>query len=179
MLNHTRQNTHKTQIPAPGQIGYLTAGYDTYLGPLYYQGKRQRYQITAYPLTDSADPRYSIGIHTIHARRLADGETIQISARHFRPEEEHEDVNAGWRQRHHDDTRRRRQEQRQEGAARAAENRDAAIRWWAEQTPPVTVPSWKTDDPTRPAPSAAERRRSRRRKKTRRQRAARRNRSAA
>ncbi|MGH2523660.1 MAG: hypothetical protein ACRDH2_14245 [Anaerolineales bacterium] len=64
--NHSR-------LPAPGAlvrvVGLAAQGF----------APRDRWRVESYPLTDSPDPRYAIGIHTVRLRRLADGREAQVS----------------------------------------------------------------------------------------------------
>lgn len=66
MLKGKRQNVHHSKLPPPGTIGYIV-GLST-INP------RRPCIVSHYPLTDSPDYRYSIGIHTFWVRFLDNSE---------------------------------------------------------------------------------------------------------
>lgn len=67
-----RTNYHHSKLPPVGEIvrirGLERNGYDP----------REKWQVVAYPLNDNVSP-YSIGIHTVHIRRLQDRRTARVS----------------------------------------------------------------------------------------------------
>lgn len=71
MLDYKRQNVHHSKLPKPGVIGCIVG--------LSTVDPRRRCIVVAYPLTDSADYRYSIGIHTVFVRFLDSGEICRFS----------------------------------------------------------------------------------------------------
>jgi hypothetical protein len=71
MLQCHRQNVHHSKLPKPGAVGYIVG--------LSTVNPRRRCIVTAYPLTDSADYRYSVGIHTVFVRFLDSGEICRFS----------------------------------------------------------------------------------------------------
>jgi hypothetical protein len=75
MLNYKRQNIHHSKLPMPGAIGYLRG--------LSSVNPQRKCLVSHYPLTDSPDYRYSIGIHTIWVRFLDNGETGRFSGNWF------------------------------------------------------------------------------------------------
>lgn len=78
MLTGTRQNYHHSTLPEPGAIGYIVG-----LRAAKFEGK---WIVEAFPLTDSADYRYSLGIHTVYLRRLRDGRQCKVSGFYFCPD---------------------------------------------------------------------------------------------
>lgn len=71
MLKSDRQNVHHATLPRPGELGHL-------LG-LSTVDPRRRCLVSHYPLTDSPDYHYSVGIHTVFVRFLDNGEVRQCS----------------------------------------------------------------------------------------------------
>lgn len=81
-------NVHHSKLPKPGEIGYITNGYERYTGnPLYWHGRRQRYIVESYHLCDNVRP-YSIGIHLVTLRNLRNGERVTVSGFYFKTIEE-------------------------------------------------------------------------------------------
>ena len=66
-------NIHRHQLPNPGEIvnvnGLRSHGFNP----------SDRWIVESFPLSDSADQRYSRGIHTVTVRRLRDGRSARIS----------------------------------------------------------------------------------------------------
>lgn len=71
MLYGKRQNTHHSKLPPPGAVGRII-GLST-VNPC------RKCIVSHYPLCDSADYRYSIGIHTVWVRFLDNGEFVRFS----------------------------------------------------------------------------------------------------
>jgi hypothetical protein len=71
MLKGQRQNFHHSKLPKPGTIGRITG--------LSTVNPQRKCIVIAYPLCDSADYRYSIGIHTMFVRFLDNGEIARFS----------------------------------------------------------------------------------------------------
>ena len=71
MLNCKRQNIHHSKLPLPGTIGHIVG--------LSTVNPRRKCIVSHYPLCDSADHRFSIGIHTVFVRFLDTGEIIRFS----------------------------------------------------------------------------------------------------
>jgi hypothetical protein len=71
MLDCRRQNIHRSKLPKPGEIGYIVG--------LSTVDPRRKCIVSHYPLCDSADYRYSIGIHTVWVRFLGNGELACFS----------------------------------------------------------------------------------------------------
>lgn len=71
MLQGKRQNTHHSKLPQPGAIGRING--------LSTVNPRRKCIVSHYPLCDSADYRYSIGIHTVWVRFLDNGEFARFS----------------------------------------------------------------------------------------------------
>ncbi len=80
MLNYRRQNTHRSKLPKPGEIGHIVG--------LSTVDSCRKCIVSHYPLCDSADYRYSLGIHTVWVRFLDDGELARFSGFWFQPEDE-------------------------------------------------------------------------------------------
>lgn len=75
MLACKRQNTHRTRLPQPGAIGRIVG--------LSTVDPRRRCIVSHYSLTDSADYRYSRGIHTAFVRFLDNGEVRRFAWQWF------------------------------------------------------------------------------------------------
>lgn len=75
MLKGQRQNFHGSKLPRPGAIGYIV-GLNT-VNP------RRKCIVSHYPLCDSADYRYAIGIHTVFVRFLNDLTICRFSGHWF------------------------------------------------------------------------------------------------
>ena len=84
MLNGGRQNFHHSKLPKPGEIGYIVTGHDCY-GSARYPGGRRKCIVESFPLTDSPDYRYSIGVHTVTVRFLDNQERARFSGAYFQP----------------------------------------------------------------------------------------------
>lgn len=85
MLTGCRQNYHHSKLPEPGEIGYIIIGYARFSSPRYLGGRRRKCIVESFPLTDSPDYRYSIGIHTITVRFLDNRERARYSGAYFHP----------------------------------------------------------------------------------------------
>jgi hypothetical protein len=66
-----RANVHHLKLPSPGAVGHIV-GLST-INP------RRKCIVSHYPLCDSADYRYSIGIHTVWVRFLDNSELARFS----------------------------------------------------------------------------------------------------
>ncbi len=66
-------------------MGYLITGHDRFGGPCYDGGRRRVCIVESFPLTDSPDYRYSIGIHTVTVRFLDNQERRRCSGVNFQP----------------------------------------------------------------------------------------------
>ena len=75
MLQGERQNVHHSKMPKTGAIGYIVG--------LSTVNAQRKCIVSAYPLTDSADYRFSVGIHTLFVRFLDDGTTKRFSSTWF------------------------------------------------------------------------------------------------
>lgn len=64
MLKSTRQNIHRHKLPSLGAV------VEVHLRPLMPGHHYQKYVVVAFPLTDSPDPRFSLGIHTCFIARI-------------------------------------------------------------------------------------------------------------
>lgn len=71
MLKPERQNIHRSKLPPPGAIGHIVG--------LRTVDPRRKCIVSHYPLCDSADYRYSIGIHTVWVRFLDNSEVARFS----------------------------------------------------------------------------------------------------
>lgn len=78
MLKCKRQNFHHSKLPKPGTVGRIVG--------LSTVDLRRRCIISHYPLTDSADYRFSIGIHTVFVRFLDNSEIQRFSGIWFQEE---------------------------------------------------------------------------------------------
>ena len=85
MLTGCRQNFHHSKLPEPGEIGYIIIGYDRFSSPRDLSGRRRKCIVESFPLTDSPDYRYSIGIHTVTVRFLDNQERRRCSGANFQP----------------------------------------------------------------------------------------------
>lgn len=72
MLNNKRQNFHHSHLPNLGEIGNIVG--------LSTVNPKRKCIVESFPLNDSADPRYSVGIHTINVRFLDNQDTDRFSA---------------------------------------------------------------------------------------------------
>jgi hypothetical protein len=75
MLQCERQNVHHSKMPKAGTIGYIVG--------LSTVNALRKCIVTAYPLTDSADYRFSVGIHTLFVCFLDDRTTERFSGTWF------------------------------------------------------------------------------------------------
>ncbi len=66
-----RGNVHGSKLPRLGTVGHIVG--------LRTVNPCRRCVVVAYPLTDSPDYHYSIGIHTVYVRFLDNGETRRFS----------------------------------------------------------------------------------------------------
>lgn len=71
MLYCKRQNLHRSKLPSPGAVGYIVG--------LSTVNPRRKCIVSHYPLCDSADYRYSMGIHTVWVRFLDNHELARFS----------------------------------------------------------------------------------------------------
>jgi len=71
MLDCRRQNIHHSKLPLPGAVGHIVG--------LSTVNPRRNCIVSHYPLCDSADDRYSIGIHIVWVRFLDNGEYARFS----------------------------------------------------------------------------------------------------
>ncbi len=71
-------NIHHHVLPKPGAIGRIV-GIDFY-------NPREKWIVESYPLTDSPDYRYAIGVHTVNLRSLRNGQYTRISGFWFMEE---------------------------------------------------------------------------------------------
>lgn len=71
MLKPERQNIHRSKLPPPGAIGHIVG--------LRTVDPRRKCIVSYYPLCDSADYRYSIGLHTVWVRFLDNSEVARFS----------------------------------------------------------------------------------------------------
>ena len=78
MLTPHRQNVHRSRLPDPGAIGHIVG--------LASVDSRRRCIVSHYPLTDSPDYHYSLGIHTVFVRFLDNGEIWRCSGIWFHAE---------------------------------------------------------------------------------------------
>jgi hypothetical protein len=79
-----RTNIHFSKIPEIGTIGYLVIGTTKFGDKLYYNGRKQKYRVIAFPLCDNCRP-YSIGIHTTFFENLKTKIIVQLSGFYFIP----------------------------------------------------------------------------------------------
>jgi hypothetical protein len=80
MLQGKQQNFHHSKIPKPGTIGHIIG--------LSAVNARRKCIVTAYPLTDSTDYHFSIGIHTVFVRFLDNSDIQRFSGIWFEPDSE-------------------------------------------------------------------------------------------
>lgn len=78
MLKGDRQNFHHSKLPKPGTVGYIVG--------LPAVKMRRKCIVIAFPLTDSADYRFSVGIHTVFVRFFDNGEIQRFSGIWFEPD---------------------------------------------------------------------------------------------
>lgn len=95
-IQHLKQEGH---IAEAGAIGYLSTGTD-WVGRVHYlEGCHERRCIVeSYPLTDSPDYRYSIGVHTVTVRFLDNGERRRISGFYFAEANSPAEVKNYWKE---------------------------------------------------------------------------------
>ncbi len=70
-------NVHHSKLPRLGEIGTIHGLERWFINP------RRRCIVESFPLTDSADPRYSRGVHTVTVRFLDNGERRRVSGFYF------------------------------------------------------------------------------------------------
>ena len=75
-------NIHKSKIPKIGQTGYLIMSVNRWGEFRYFDGRKRKYQVIAYPLCDNVR-KFSIGIHTAFFKNLQDGKVIRVSGFYF------------------------------------------------------------------------------------------------
>lgn len=71
MLHCKRQNIHRSKLPSPGAVGHIVG--------LSAVNPRRKCIVSHYPLCDSGDYRFSVGIHTVFVRFLVNGEIARLS----------------------------------------------------------------------------------------------------
>lgn len=71
MLHCERQNFHHSKLPPPGAIGHIVG--------LSKANPHRKCIVSHYPLCDSVDYRYSIGIDTVFVRFPDNGEIARFS----------------------------------------------------------------------------------------------------
>lgn len=71
MLHCKRQNIHRSKLPSPGAVGHIVG--------LSAVNPRRKCIVSHYPLCDSGDYRFSVGIHTVFVRFLDNGEIAHLS----------------------------------------------------------------------------------------------------
>jgi len=77
MLKNKRQNFHHSKLPKIGAI--ITVN----IRPLKSNETARKFIVTSYPLNDSADPKYSLGIHTVNIEALDNrNESHVVSGHH-------------------------------------------------------------------------------------------------
>lgn len=82
----TIANYHHSKLPAVGSTGYIIRGYERYTNkPLYWTGAKRLCEVIAYPLTDSPDYRFSVGVHTVYVQFLDNGAKVRFACQHFTP----------------------------------------------------------------------------------------------
>jgi hypothetical protein len=74
MLHCKRQNFHRSKLP-PGAIGHIVG--------LSTVNPHRKCIVSHYPLCESTDYRYSVGIHTIWVRFFDTSEIARFSAIRF------------------------------------------------------------------------------------------------
>lgn len=80
MLHCQRQNFHHSVLPKPGEIGRIDMRRGRQRDWDLDDGLcRRKCIVSHYALTDSADYRFSIGIHTVWVRFLDNGEVRRFS----------------------------------------------------------------------------------------------------
>jgi hypothetical protein len=77
MLNYKHQNIHHSKLPPPGAVGFVR-GLNS-VNPGIGVNSQRKCLISHYPLTDSPDYRFSLGIHTVYVRFLDNGEIGRFS----------------------------------------------------------------------------------------------------
>lgn len=79
-----KTNFHRHKLPKIGEIGKLIMSRNKWNEPQYYLGIKSNWICTAYNVCDSADYRYSLGIHLAYFRSLQYPKlTIEISGIYF------------------------------------------------------------------------------------------------
>lgn len=73
----SRTNIHRSKLPRPGALGVIVGLHRHGIDP------GRRCIVESFPVTDSADYRYSIGIHTCTVRFLDNGERRRVSGFYF------------------------------------------------------------------------------------------------
>ena len=66
-------NCHRYPLPKPGAIVIVKTR------PLFPGNRFRRFIVESFPLSDSADQRYSRGIHTANIKALDNGERFKVS----------------------------------------------------------------------------------------------------
>jgi len=78
-------NIHHSKLPAIGDIGYLVLKQNRWNEREYYHGKKELWQVVAYPLNDNISP-YSRGIHTaffVRLNNIGKQDPIRLSGFYF------------------------------------------------------------------------------------------------
>ncbi len=78
MLKGQRQNIHHSKLPKPGALGHIVG--------LSTVDPKRLCVVSYYPLTDSTDYRFGIGIHTAFVRFLDNHEICRFSGIWFQEE---------------------------------------------------------------------------------------------
>lgn len=77
-------NVHHSVLPKLGEIGHVILRRNRFGDHEYLLGKRkEKWQVVAFPLSDSADQRYSRGIHTVYVQSLNHGIIKKVSGFYF------------------------------------------------------------------------------------------------
>lgn len=76
-------NVHHSILPKLGEIGYVVIRRNRFGDNEYLLGRKEKWQVVAFPLSDSADQRYSRGIHMVYVQSLNHGIIKQVSGFYF------------------------------------------------------------------------------------------------
>jgi hypothetical protein len=77
MLKNNRQNFHHSKLPQIGDI------VEVHTHPLRQGNRYAKFIVESFNLTDSADYRYSIGIHCVNIANLANRNECYTVAGHW------------------------------------------------------------------------------------------------
>lgn len=84
----SRANVHRSKLPKIGAIGKLIMGYNRWNEPKYYKDIKSRWVVIGYNVCDSANYRYSHGIHLAYFQSLEYPEMIvELSGFYFEEDE--------------------------------------------------------------------------------------------